>query len=384
MASGLRHCRLHALQGALDQLRLSGPERQLDARDEHLLGEVARPAWPEDEYEPLQAKSAQLRLPLDDEAAPARRGRLAVWLAPAATARSAVAPPGKPTQSSSKRAPREKHGAPRIDWATLLHRTFGCDVGRRVVALVTRRRTAEELLRNMGMLDVAPPRPQAPGPPQLALLQERPQQAAAPGVDVGGLVCATSDELPVSPSPFSPSAARPVPRRSRATAPPRGFEPSSFLTFPAERQRLRGALVRYAGEKTLAGLADEELDGALGLTTTIEREQVPTLAGLLLVGTEDVLRRLVPTHEVAYQVLEGTEVRVNKTTRAPLLRSLEEVFAAFEGRIVEQELQAGLFRVRVPNIEPRVLREAVINAVTHRDYGRPARCASGGTRAALP
>jgi hypothetical protein len=34
-------------------------------------------AWPEDEYEALQAKSAQLRLPLDEEPAPARRGRLA-------------------------------------------------------------------------------------------------------------------------------------------------------------------------------------------------------------------------------------------------------------------------------------------------------------------
>ena len=34
--------------------------------------------WPEDEHEALQAKSAQLRLPLDDEAAPPRRGRLAV------------------------------------------------------------------------------------------------------------------------------------------------------------------------------------------------------------------------------------------------------------------------------------------------------------------
>ena len=37
-------------------------------------------AWPEDEYEALQARSAQLRLPLDDEAAPARRGRLAVMM----------------------------------------------------------------------------------------------------------------------------------------------------------------------------------------------------------------------------------------------------------------------------------------------------------------
>jgi hypothetical protein len=36
--------------------------------------------WPDDEYEALQAKSAQARLPLDDEAAPARKGRLAVMM----------------------------------------------------------------------------------------------------------------------------------------------------------------------------------------------------------------------------------------------------------------------------------------------------------------
>jgi len=40
----------------------------------------AQVAWPEDEHEALQAKSAQLRLPLDDEPAPARRGRLAAMM----------------------------------------------------------------------------------------------------------------------------------------------------------------------------------------------------------------------------------------------------------------------------------------------------------------
>jgi hypothetical protein len=45
-----------------------------------------------------------------------------------------------------------------------------CGGQRSVVALVTSPRTAEEMLRNMGMLDVSP-LPQAPGPPQLELLQ---------------------------------------------------------------------------------------------------------------------------------------------------------------------------------------------------------------------
>jgi hypothetical protein len=38
------------------------------------------------------------------------------------------------------------------------------------VALVSNRRTAEEMLRNMGMLDVAKALSQAPGPPQLPLV----------------------------------------------------------------------------------------------------------------------------------------------------------------------------------------------------------------------
>jgi hypothetical protein len=217
--------------------------------------------WPEDDYQALQAKAAQLRLPLDDEAAPARRGRLAVMMGfslhadtwvhandrqglarlvrygargPVAESRLsrradgryayetkrgmtlvltaaqwvrrlvALIPPrgvhltnfhgvlaahcAQRPRLTSSAAPRQgiakvpaspltRQRPTRIDWATLRARTFACDVWkcpcggqRRIVALVTNRRTAEEMLRNMGMLDVAPPLPQAPGPPQLPLL----------------------------------------------------------------------------------------------------------------------------------------------------------------------------------------------------------------------
>lgn len=219
--------------------------------------------WPEDEYEALQAKSAQLRLPLDDEAAPARRGRLAVMmgfslhadtavsandrqgllrlirygargpvaesrlsrredgryayetkrgvtlvltaaqlvkrlialivpkglhltnfhgvLAPAAAARSTVLPPSPAPRPSSTLVPMEKkrNRRPRLDWATLLHRTWGCDVfkcrcggQRRVVTLVTSPRAAEQLLDSMGLLHPRAPLPQAQSPPQLQLLPD--------------------------------------------------------------------------------------------------------------------------------------------------------------------------------------------------------------------
>jgi hypothetical protein len=100
-------------------------------------------------------------------------------LAPAAAARSTVLPPSKAARPSSTSLPKEKKQKkrPRIDWATLLHRTWGCDVfkcacggHRRVVALVTSPRAAEEMLRNMGLLHPRPPLPEARGPPQRELL----------------------------------------------------------------------------------------------------------------------------------------------------------------------------------------------------------------------
>jgi ATP-dependent DNA helicase RecG len=71
------------------------------------------------------------------------------------------------------------------------------------------------------------------------------------------------------------------------------------------------------------GLADEEQVGALGLVRRVEGRLVPTIAGLLILGNESALREHLPTHEVAFQVLEGTDVRVNEFRRMPLLKTFE-------------------------------------------------------------
>ena len=42
----------------------------------------------------------------------------------------------------------------------------------------------------------------------------------------------------------------------------------------------------------------------------------------------------------------------------------------FKARIQEQEIQAGLFRVPIPNYDRRAFREGFINALVHRDYSR--------------
>lgn len=139
---------------------------------------------------------------------------------------------------------------------------------------------------------------------------------------------------------------------------------------PLERQRIREAIRRHGGDMSLLPLADEELDGALGLVTTIEGVRRPTVAGLLMMGREEVLRQHLPAHEVAFQVLEGTDVRVNEFFRKPLLQTFEEVELLFKARVNEQEIQVGLFRVPIPNYDRRAFREAFINALVHRDYSR--------------
>lgn len=139
---------------------------------------------------------------------------------------------------------------------------------------------------------------------------------------------------------------------------------------PLERQRIREAIRRYGGDMSLLPLADDELDGALGLVTTVEGVHRPTVAGLLLMGREEVIRQHVPAHEIAFQVLEGTDVRVNEFFRKPLLQSFEEIELLFKARVDEREIQVGLFRVPIPNYDRRAFREALINALVHRDYAR--------------
>lgn len=138
---------------------------------------------------------------------------------------------------------------------------------------------------------------------------------------------------------------------------------------PLERERLRQAVQQYGGDRVLLELDDEALDGALLLTARQpDGSRVPTLTGLLLVGRETSLRQLVPTHELAFQVLAQQAVRFNEFRRFPLLKALDWLETNFRPNNPEEELQVGLFRVPVPKVDMGAFREAVANALVHRDY----------------
>ncbi|QQZ28782.1 ATPase [Thiothrix subterranea] len=151
--------------------------------------------------------------------------------------------------------------------------------------------------------------------------------------------------------------------------PVQGAQLSDF--DPLERERLRQNIQHYGGDRILLELDDEALDGALGLTRrTPDGSRIPTLLGLLLLGREAALRQFVPTHELAFQVLEREAVRFNEFRRFPLLKLLDWLETSFRPFNPERELQVGLFRVPVPQVDRAAFREAIANAIIHRDYTR--------------
>jgi len=140
---------------------------------------------------------------------------------------------------------------------------------------------------------------------------------------------------------------------------------------PLERDRLRQAIRQYGGDRVLLELDDEALDGALGFTARAEGgSRVPSLTGLLIIGRESALRELVPTHELAFQVLARDAVSFNEFRRFPLLKALEWLETNFRPYNPEKEIQIGLFRVPVPKVDMGAFRESIANALVHRDYHR--------------
>jgi len=151
------------------------------------------------------------------------------------------------------------------------------------------------------------------------------------------------------------------------------FEASVDDFDPLEITRLKQLIRSYKGDVSLLELTDTDLYKALGLVRDINGVLYPTITGLLLIGTVSALKRFIPTETASFQVLEGTEVRVNEDMVMPVLSTIEQLNQYIQAWNPEQEIEMGLFRLSVPDFNKRAIREAIVNAFSHRDYSKMGR-----------
>lgn len=142
---------------------------------------------------------------------------------------------------------------------------------------------------------------------------------------------------------------------------------------PLEIEHLRNVILSYNGERSLLDLSDEDLFKALGLVRDFNGQLVPTITGLLLIGRIDALKCHIPTHTSSFQVLSGTDVKVNDDMCLPLLSTIDKINTYMDAWNPEQEIELGLFRISVPDFNKRAFREALVNAFSHRDYSKMGR-----------
>jgi ATP-dependent DNA helicase RecG len=142
---------------------------------------------------------------------------------------------------------------------------------------------------------------------------------------------------------------------------------------PLEFERFRRTIRQnpQQGDMALVDLPDLEIAKALG---AIELEpngdfRLRALA-LLLFAKETSLRTLIPTHEVAFQTFQGSQVQINDFFKWPLLRIVDELMIRFDARNNMAELMVRNERFSIPDYSRWAFREGLANALIHRDYTR--------------
>lgn len=138
---------------------------------------------------------------------------------------------------------------------------------------------------------------------------------------------------------------------------------------PLQIERARQILRSKAPSSGLLELSESEF--LQGLEAV--REGRVTHAGLLLFARREVLARYCLQAQFHYVFHDSeTTVARNDIGRLPLLEEVERIEQIFIGPLnPEREIEQGLFKLRIPQIPIEGVREAVLNALTHRDYLNP-------------
>ena len=128
--------------------------------------------------------------------------------------------------------------------------------------------------------------------------------------------------------------------------------------------------VRWAARCTNRNILDASKDQLLedlGLLT----DGAVTIAALVLLGSQDALRRYLPQAEVVFEYRASESslpFQQRREYREGFLSFGEDLWETINLRNEIYQYQEGLFMREIPTFNEAVVREAVLNAISHRDY----------------
>lgn len=138
-----------------------------------------------------------------------------------------------------------------------------------------------------------------------------------------------------------------------------------------EVYKLKEKLKARNPESTLADMDDIAFLRDLALAKSDSGNIKLTVAGLLFVGKEQSINRLLPQAEVIYLHYSETnleEYDARLDMKAPIISVIDRLSEKIQdsNRIVN--VQVGLFRLEIVDFPEKVFQEALLNALSHRDY----------------
>ena len=124
-------------------------------------------------------------------------------------------------------------------------------------------------------------------------------------------------------------------------------------------------------DSTLPQMDDMAFLRDLGLTAEVNGQVKLTIAGLLFVGKDASIHGLLPQAEVIYlyygkENLEEYNARLD--LKQPIITILDRLTEKVQNDNKIQNVQIGLFRLEIADFSEKVFQEALLNALSHRDY----------------
>ncbi len=125
-------------------------------------------------------------------------------------------------------------------------------------------------------------------------------------------------------------------------------------------------ILKKQDKKSLIDLSDEELLLALELIT----KKGITFAGLILLGKKGKIDELLPSAEIIFEWRQGKKIDhdYRKDWREPFLKVYDDIWETISNRNIRIPIQEGLIQNEILAFNEKAIREALLNAVTHRDY----------------